>query len=140
MKPTPATETHPNFPSGPWEGFWIQKIAPPGKHQTELCLHFRDGQLNGEGRDWVGEYRVQGNYDVSSGRCQWTKTYIGRHDVAYEGYNEGKGIWGTWHIEMSGVRVQGGFHIWPREMPDPTGQALAEEAEAPVGAVPVGAP
>jgi len=133
MKPPPATpETDPRFPSGPWEGFWIQKGVPPGKFLTELHIHFHDGILRGEGRDFVGEYTVRGRYELASGRCHWTKTYVGKHDVHYEGYNEGKGIWGSWSIEWLGFRWHGGFHIWPRGMVDPTNQTLKAEADVPV--------
>lgn len=128
----PTPETDPRFPSGPWEGFWIQKYPPKGKHRTELHLHFAAGVLTGEGRDWVGKYIVRGRYEVETGRCHWVKSYLGRHDVFYQGFNEGKGIWGTWEITTAELRWQGGFHIWPRGMLDPSGDHLSEEADLPV--------
>jgi len=133
MKPTASEpETDPRFPSGPWEGFWIQKYEPRGKHQTELHLHFSQGVMTGEGRDVVGKYLVRGRYDVVTGRCHWSKRYVGKHDVAYDGFNEGKGIWGTWSIESLGLIWKGGFHIWPKGMLDPTGQTLHAEADIEV--------
>lgn len=126
-------ETDPRFPSGRWVGFWIQKHDPPGRHQTELLLTFSQGDLRGEGRDWVGTYTVRGRYNLADGRCHWTKAYQGKHAVTYDGFNEGKGIWGTWTIAASeiSVEVHGGFHIWPEGMLDPTGSYLSEEAELP---------
>src|SRR5262249_22121077 len=56
------------------------------------------------------------------------KRYIGKHDVAYQGYNEGKGIWGLWEIPPSS---RGGFHIWPTALGDPTSPHQAEATEAP---------
>ena len=142
-------ETDPRFPSGRWVGFWVQEHVPPGRFPTELFLSFARGVLTGEGRDWVGPYTMRGRYSVEDGRCRWTKHYLGKHDVLYEGYNEGKGIWGTWLISMSeyNYELRGGFHIWPEGMPDPTGSHLTEAADLPAAveeetgvAAPVAAP
>jgi hypothetical protein len=121
-------ETDPRFPSGRWVGFWLQQQLPPGRFPTELTLTFVQGVLSGEGRDWVGPYTVQGHYNLEDGRCHWTKHYTEKHDVSYEGFNEGKGIWGTWQIAKL---WHGGFHIWPEGMPDPTGSHLTEQADLP---------
>src|SRR5579864_8655850 len=113
-------ETDPRFPSGPCTGFFLQPVLP-GRHLMELRLTFRGGSLSGEGRDWVGHFVVRGRYDLADGKCHWTKRYLGMHDVFYRGYNEGKGIWGTWEIPELG---RGGFHIWPEGMGDPTQPTL----------------
>jgi hypothetical protein len=125
-------ETDPRFPSGPWVGFWLQKFFPRGRHATELRLTFQAGAMTGEGRDWVGAFLIRGRYQLEDGRCHWTKRYLGRHDVFYSGFNEGKGIWGTWEIGKDGLR--GGFHIWPEGLADPTSPTLAAEADLPVEA------
>lgn len=127
-------ETDPRFPSGPWVGFFLQKSLP-GRHQMELDLTFQQGTLTGAGRDWVGHFVIRGRYTLEDGKCHFHKRYLGKHDVFYDGYNEGKGIWGTWEISADqnfGVPVRGGFHIWPKAMGDPTGEYLAEQADAPV--------
>jgi hypothetical protein len=120
-------ETDPRFPSGPWTGFFLDPRLP-GRHLMELRLTFRGGSLSGEGRDWVGLFVLRGRYDLADGTCHWTKRYLGKHDVFYRGYNEGKGIWGTWEIRDLG---RGGFHIWPEGMADPTQPTLTEEADLP---------
>ncbi|QDV32974.1 hypothetical protein [Tautonia plasticadhaerens] len=132
--PAPETpnESDPRFPSGPWTGFFLQKEVP-GKHWMELHLTFREGTLAGEGRDRVGLFLVKGRYSVDDGKCHWTKKYVGRHDVFYQGFNEGRGIWGTWEIPPL---WKGGFHIWPEGMADPTGQHLSAAADAPASAPP----
>jgi hypothetical protein len=122
-------ETDPRFPSGPWTGYFLQPEFPPGKHMMEMLLTFRNGQMTGEGRDWVGPFIIQGSYSVQDGKCHWTKKILDKHDVAYKGFNEGKGIWGVWEISGYGT---GGFHIWPEGMPDPTGSHLTEEAALPI--------
>jgi hypothetical protein len=123
-------ETDPRFPSGPWIGFFLQKLVP-GRHQMELRLTFRHGDMAGEGRDWVGKFVIRGRYSTADGRCRWHKRYLGKHDVFYQGFNEGKGIWGIW--EMDEVFYQrGGFHIWPEGMADPTQQHLTEAVEPPI--------
>lgn len=126
-------ETDPRFPSGPWTGFFTQPVLP-GRHMMELQLTFRNGSMVGEGRDWVGRFVCTGHYDLADGRCRWTKRYVGRHEVFYKGYNEGKGIWGAWEIPQGpdGQRWTGGFYIWPAGMPDPTQQHLVEEADIPI--------
>jgi hypothetical protein len=103
----------------------------------ELHLTFQTGTIKGEGRDWVGGFLIRGRYDLQDGRCHWTKRYVGKHDVFYQGFNEGKGIWGTWEIppaEQLGHQ-RGGFHIWPEGMADPTGSHLTEEADLPTPVV-----
>ncbi len=127
-------ETDARFPSGPWVGFFLQPIIP-GRHLMELHLTFRQGTLTGEGRDWVGPFIIRGRYDLGDGKCYWTKKYLAKHDVFYQGYNEGKGIWGTWEIppeQNGGQQWRGGFHIWPEAMGDPTQPALSEEADLPI--------
>ena len=85
--------------------------------------------MTGEGRDSIGAFLIRGRYSVDDGKCHWTKKYVGKHDVAYHGYNEGKGIWGIWEIPPS---WRGGFHIWPLAMGDPTLNKLAEAADQPL--------
>ncbi len=123
----PQLETDPRFPSGPWIGFFLQK-SHPGKHNMELRLTFQNGVMAGEGRDWVGEFLVQGQYSLADGKCHWTKKYLGKHDVFYKGFNEGKGIWGVWEI---GQLARGGFHIWPEGLGDPSDEHLVAEADLP---------
>ena len=123
----PAGETDPRFPSGPWTGFFLQP-GTPERHWMELDLVFRDGVMAGAGRDRVGRFTVSGRYHLDDGRAFWSKTYLRAHTISYSGYNEGKGIWGTWEY-LSNWR--GGFHIWPVAMGDPTKQTLAAEAPAP---------
>lgn len=131
-KPSPL-ETDPRFPSGPWTGFFLQPLVP-GRHLMELRLTFQNGTLTGEGRDWVGRFVVRGRYSTADGKCHWTKRYLSKHDVFYQGYNEGKGIWGTWEIPPSDIssHQRGGFHIWPEGMADPTRQELTAEADVPI--------
>jgi hypothetical protein len=115
------------FPSGPWTGFFLDKRVP-GRHQMELRLTFADGRMSGDGRDRVGQFTVAGTYTPADGRCAFTKRYVGGHAVHYAGFNEGKGIWGTWRL----ADVTGGFHIWPEGMGDPTVRRLSEEADVPI--------
>ena len=125
-------ETDPRFPSGPWTGYFLQKVIP-GRHLMELQITFRHGEMCGEGRDWVGTFTLHGHYDLADGKCRWTKRYLGKHDVCYQGFNEGKGIWGTWQItSIDDPDIGcGGFHIWPEGMPGSNLPELKEEAKLP---------
>jgi hypothetical protein len=100
----------------------------------ELLLTFSKGVMTGEGRDYVGTFLIRGKYNVDDGKCHWSKRYVGKHDVAYQGYNEGKGIWGLWEIPPDS---RGGFHIWPEAMGDPTSHRLAEAIDTPAEITPV---
>jgi hypothetical protein len=125
-------ETDSRFPSGKWLGFWTQDVLGAKlKPKQEMVLTFAKGEIHGEGRDLIGGFLIRGFYSVADGKCRWMKRYVGKHDVSYEGFNEGKGIWGTWHLDQ----LRGGFHIWPEGMSDPSQQTLAAEAEAPVEAL-----
>src|ERR1700722_20862042 len=121
----PDLETDSRFPSGPWVGFFLQKELP-GRHYMEMTLTFEQGTMTGEGRDRVGQFIIRGRYTLEDGKCWWTKRYLGKHDVFYQGYNEGKGIWGTWEIppDIYPVGFHGGFYIWPVGMGDPSGEHL----------------
>jgi hypothetical protein len=131
-QPPPSAPEHPletdsRFPSGPWHGFFLMAHLP-GRHKMELHLSFRQGVMTGEGRDMIGPFLIRGHYSLDDGKCRWTKRYIGKHDVAYQGYNDGKGIWGLWEIPPIS---RGGFHIWPVAMGDPTSPKLAEAIDTP---------
>jgi len=121
------------FPSGPWTGFYTYQVLT-AKYRTDLILSFSHGQMTGEGLDNVGPFVIAGRYDPSSKECYWTKSYVGAHDVAYTGFGEGKGIWGTW--EIPDVH-RGGFHIWPAGEAG-EGEAAEAEAEAPVELLRIG--
>jgi len=127
----PTLETDPRFPSGPWTGYFLQHGT---KGMMELHLTFRQGALTGEGRDYVGRFVLRGRYELADGKCYWTKRYLGKHDVFYQGYNEGKGIWGTWEIgaPFGSWGGRGGFHIWPQGMAAAEQEHLTEEADLPV--------
>lgn len=123
----PNLEQDSRFPSGPWEGYFLQPDSP-GRHVMELILTFREGTIRGDGRDVVGEFLFKGTYDRETGKCWWSKRYIGKHDVAYQGYNEGRGIWGVWEIAST---FKGGFHIWPVGQGNLESQETAEEVDTP---------
>jgi hypothetical protein len=125
----PPVEADSRFPSGPWKGFFLQP-GVNGRQWMELILTFRGGMMRGEGRDRIGKFLFVGRYDVTDGKCWWTKRYVGRHDIVYTGYNEGKGIWGTWEDPKASY-WRGGFRIWPEAMGDPYAIRTAEEIEEP---------
>jgi hypothetical protein len=125
-----ATDNEP-FPSGPWVGFYLYS-GRPDKHRMDLALTFANGTITGEGNDDVGAFVIRGRYDARSRECHWTKTYLGAHDVYYRGFREGKGIWGTWEIELD---AHGGFHIWPRAHGETESESEKAQAEQPIEAV-----
>ena len=119
----------PLFPSGPWTGFY--NYHPGERHRMDLALAFANGVMSGDGVDDIGRFLIKGRYDAQELECHWTKTYVGRHEVYYRGFREGKGIWGAWEI---GLRGHGGFHIWPKTAGEEAGQAASKEAPVPAKA------
>ncbi|MEM1325311.1 MAG: hypothetical protein AAGI23_05120 [Bacteroidota bacterium] len=106
------TEIHPHFPSGEWEGLYgYFNYNLTDKMQFEL--EFSDGQVKGSGHDSVGSFSWTGSYDVNTGECQITKSYLGAHTVIYEGQADESGIKGNWKIGGSGFG-EGTFHLWPK--------------------------
>jgi hypothetical protein len=87
------------YPSGTWRGYWDQEMfgrQPMGP----LVLHFREGRIEGEGRDIVGPFTFKGEYD-EHGTVSMVKQYHGRrrHAVFYKGTYDGEGtIFGQWRI------------------------------------------
>jgi hypothetical protein len=102
----------PDFPSGPWTGFYQYPDGTRG--QQDLRLTFSLGRMTGTGADEVGQFIIEGFYDTATKEARWLKSYPGGHAIQYRGFREGpvKGIWGTWFIRDD---WQGGFHIWPLE-------------------------
>ena len=98
------------FTSGQWVGFYNYS-ARSKKYLMDLVLEFRNGVISGEGADGIGFFIIAGHYSEGDGECSWDKTYVGNrtHTVAYRGFGEKKGIWGTWNLPGG----KGGFHIWP---------------------------
>lgn len=113
------------FPSGQWVGFYTYS-GHARKFLMDLKLEFSGGRMHGEGADGIGFFVIAGAYSEKDLECHWDKTYVGRHTVTYQGYREGKGIWGTWML----TKTNGGFHIWPiKEGPPPDLRDLEEEKE-----------
>ena len=98
----------------------------------ELHLTFAGGLMSGDGNDDVGRFLIRGKYNASSRECYWTKSYIGAHDVFYRGFREGKGIWGTWEIQ---ILSHGGFHIWPKQAGQGEEERETQAQTQPVDAV-----
>lgn len=118
------------FPSGPWTGFY--NYEPGERHRMDLHLSFAGGRMSGDGNDDVGRFTIRGRYDANTRECWWTKAYPGSHDVAYRGFREGKGIWGTWEISIFN---HGGFHIWPKQAGTGDAEAAFAPQEEPADAV-----
>ena len=89
------------YPSGRWFGYLEQPIW--GRQlMHELVLHFADGLVRGSGRDVIGRFTFQGQYN-EQGVIVMVKQYLGKHQAAvYRGQYDGEGtIFGQWSIGMS---------------------------------------
>jgi hypothetical protein len=126
----------PDFPSGPWIGFYVYANARQKRHRMDLALTFARGCVSGSGSDDIGRFTIQGKFDGRTRECFWTKTYIGAYDVFYRGFREGRGIWGTWELDQS---LHAGFHIWPLASGMDLTQSKHNKAQRPV-LIPVGTP
>ena len=119
-----------DFPSGPWVGFYTYS-GVHDKHRMDLGLDFANGRVSGEGNDDVGAFVISGRFDSAEGECDWTKTYLGAHDVFYRGFREGKGIWGTWGFYGMPAAVS---ILWPRSFAAANEEAVSAEEEMPAPA------
>jgi hypothetical protein len=88
------------YPSGRWLGYWEQPVW--GRQPMhELILHFGEGMVRGSGRDVIGRFTFQGQYN-DMGVIVMVKQYIGKHQVLYRGQYDGEGtIYGQWSIGLS---------------------------------------
>jgi hypothetical protein len=126
-------ETDSRFPSGEWNGFYLQPSMGKDRFRMCLALTFKNATVTGEGQDSVWQFLIRGRYDRHSGEVTFHKHYRGMHSVYYRGFAEGKGIWGTWELLNSdcGFSDKGGFHIWPKGMRESAGAELVEVVKAP---------
>lgn len=115
-------ETHPLFPSGEWEGFYIYTILSGHRGKMAFSLNFKDGIVEGSGSDNVGAFNWRGDYDKEGLRCRMTK-YYASHTVFYDGHVDENGIWGTWTISE---HWKGGFHIWPKGIEEEMAEVVEE--------------
>ena len=111
--------------TGQWNGFYIES------HQEQRgwmhqYLEFDDGELKGEGTDYVGPWTLQGKYDLSELKCVWIKSYVGKHDVTYRGMISKTGITGIWDIRELNT---GSFHIWPQHLTEFDSLYMQEDLE-----------
>jgi len=58
-------ETDPRFPSGSWQGYWVQHEI---KGRMSLMLDFHNGSVSGVGADVVGHFIVRGRYCLKTGQ------------------------------------------------------------------------
>ena len=115
-----------HFVSGEWSGFYLESHRPE-RGWMHLYLAFENGQVRGEGTDYVGPWVATGTYDEKSGDCSWVKKYVGKHSVTYHGQCTSNGIQGNWKILSTGP-----FHIWPTSHGHFNELYLRDELETPV--------
>ena len=113
------------IPTGQWNGFYIESHQER-RGWMHQYLEFNDGELKGEGTDYVGPWTLQGKYDLSSLKCVWVKSYVGKHDVTYRGTINKTGITGVWDIRES---ITGSFHIWPQHLTEFDSLYMQEDLE-----------
>ncbi len=102
-----------DFTSGNWTGFYLEshRREPGWMHLYMDCNEI--GVIKGEGIDYVGPWTLAGQFSPANKLCTWTKSYVNRHNVYYEGILGENGIAGDWRIRQF---LRGRFHIWPESM------------------------
>ncbi|MBK6949870.1 MAG: hypothetical protein IPH16_18965 [Haliscomenobacter sp.] len=70
-------ETHPLFPSGEWEGFYLYPFGAHQHHQhrMEIWFQFNDGIITGGGSDDINVFIWRGTYDTAALQCAMVKYY-----------------------------------------------------------------
>jgi hypothetical protein len=97
-------------------------------------MSFADGEVKGEGTDYVAPWVCRGEYDLDSGLCTWVKQYMGQHQVRYSGKIGQNGIMGHWEISS----ITGQFHIWPKAMNNLNELYMADDLEQPFPTIQLG--
>lgn len=120
MEPVESGGIDPQFPSGPWRGYYLYRNGPD-RHRMDLRLRFAGGRIDGHGIDDIAPFEIHGSYDADTLDVTFIKVYP-THTVDYRGWRDTRGIWGTWSI---GPHATGGFLIWPGE----TGEGAIERAQ-----------
>ena len=102
------------YPSGVWEGFWVQEWYGRQPMEQFRLAFDRRGTVSGGGTDVVGVFTVRGECDPATGAVSFVKQYVGRHRVMYTGTPDGEGcIHGTWAITQDGPDYRGPFSLRP---------------------------
>jgi hypothetical protein len=78
-----------------YEGWWEQRWF--GRRPMEqLRLAVAPPRIEGSGTDCIGLFVLDGVI-TSGGGVTLQKSYVGKHDVTYDGQYDGEGrMWGTW--------------------------------------------
>ncbi len=103
-------------PSGSWTGFYLYE-ANDVRHRMTLDLRFDGITVRGSGHDGIGDFLIDGDFDLIARRVIFRKTYLDLdrlergESIVYEGNLDGNGIWGEW--QSHGDASSGGFRIWP---------------------------
>ena len=86
---------HSNPRATPCEGWWEQRWF--GRRPMDhLRLDFAPPRIEGSGTDVIGPFVLDGVITAGGG-VSLQKTYVGKHDVIYDGHYDGEGrMWGTW--------------------------------------------
>lgn len=105
--------------SGEWVGYYVYTGKLP-KCPMHLTLNFEGGLIRGAGIDNPGQFVIDGVYSANNAR--WSKRYVGKHSVSYDGQFKNEEIFGSWSLtqmhEGKIVSMQGQFRIW--RLPDGT--------------------
>ena len=85
------------------EGWWEQRWF--GRRPMEqLRVAFSPPRIEGSGADVIGPFMLDGVITAGGG-VTLQKTYVGKHDVTYDGQYDGEGrMWGTWKCGPDGGR------------------------------------
>ena len=74
-----------------------------------LQLQFTAGRVQGQGRDDIGRFEVNGQYNTSNRRVGFVKTYVDEgYGVTYRAEstgNPGLGFRGSWTLDVEETRV-----------------------------------
>ena len=80
-----------NTCEGWWEQCWFGRRPMEQLRQT-----FSAPRIEGSGTDCIGPFVLEGVI-AANGGVSLQKTYVGKHDVTYDGQYDGEGrLWGMW--------------------------------------------
>ena len=83
-----------------WAGHYVQNGSHEAMHIDSL--KFKKGTVSGRGEDTNGKFEISGTIE-KNGAVHFTKQYIGKHAVQYNGQRNYHEIKGTWSVPDYGI-------------------------------------
>jgi hypothetical protein len=110
-----------HLPTGRWHGCFTQPSVVAYPVPMEIQLACFAGLIQGEGRDAVGSFHIEGTIDPETNSVEFEKAYCGSHIVRCAGWYDPQSgtLGGLWRIRHDEHDDNGGWRLWPVDRDPP---------------------